>query len=99
MDNIEFDYKSIESSQDNSKFFYELPKPVEIKGRNGIEIIDKVYYNGLSPVFKLTFEDDSEYEFTGSHQLLINRDNQEIFVRVKDLIEGDDVVDYFPTGA
>jgi intein/homing endonuclease len=55
---------------------------------------NRIYYNGLSKVKKITFEDGKNYEFTENHPLLVNRNNQQVWVQVKDLVEGDDVVQF-----
>jgi ribonucleoside-diphosphate reductase alpha chain len=70
----------------------ELPTPIEIEGRHGVEIVTKVVYNGLKPTNKIEFEDGTIMYFTDNHRLLINRDGTERWAYVFELQDGDEIV-------
>jgi ribonucleoside-diphosphate reductase alpha subunit len=67
--------------------------PVLIVGPDGKdEEIISLYYNGEAEVDELTFEDGSVMSFTSNHRLLVQRENKKLWLSVKDLMEGDDIV-------
>ena len=83
------DYNQIEKQ--GIKKWFNIPRlNLEILG--GLGVSDKVYYNGLERVKRITFEDGNSYEFTYNHPLLVNRDGNEIWISVSELKEGDDIV-------
>lgn len=85
------DWKSIEEVGIPQR--YHFKKPIDVMSRHGGE--DKAvefYYNGYSELIELEFEDGTSYKFTPNHQLLVNRDGHEIWLRVDMLREDDDVV-------
>lgn len=84
------DWKSIEASRIPTKVL--LTKPQQIRTENGVEDVYEVHYNGVKSTVALTFEDGSTYEFTENHRLKVNRNGAGVWVFVKDLQEGDDVV-------
>lgn len=87
------DWKNIENTaESNTKV--ELNSALEISGREGIEKVTSVVYNGLKPVNTIEFEDGSIMNFTDNHRLLVLRDGIEQWVYVFELQEGDDIVQY-----
>lgn len=84
------DINSIESNK--TQGWYDLPNGFTLMGRDNPEDVTKVWYNGEAETYKIVFEDDSEYEFTGNHRLLVNRNGEEQWVYVRDIITGDAVV-------
>jgi hypothetical protein len=86
------DWKRIEET--NAVGFYDLAEPIGIVGPNGDrEEIIKLYYNGVAEVDELTFEDGSTASFTPNHRLLVNRNGDKIWLHVRDIEEGDDIVE------
>ncbi len=78
----------------NAIGFYDLEKPIGIVGPNGSpEEIIKLYYNGVAEVDELTFEDGTIASFTPNHRLLVNRGGNKIWLCVRDIEEGDDIVE------
>ena len=67
---------------------FALLKPVELKHSTAYEC----YYNGPAEVTLVEFEDGSSYEFTENHKLLVNKDGVELFLEIRDIVEGDYIV-------
>lgn len=85
------DWRHIEET--NAVGFYDV-EPIGIVGPNGEpEEIVKLYYNGVAEVDELTFEDGSVLSFTKNHRLLVNRNNEKLWLRVSELVEGDEIVE------
>jgi ribonucleotide reductase alpha subunit len=77
----------------NAIGWHELHEPFEVKTMEGIQRVDRVYYNGQSNnIFEIEFADGEKYKFTGNHLLLVNRNEHDCWVKVQDLQEGDDIV-------
>ena len=85
------DWRKIES-EDKVGVEITLNSPIEISGRKGVEIVEKVVYNGFKPVNTIIFEDGSQMNFTDNHRLLVNRNGKEEWVHVFELREDDDVI-------
>jgi hypothetical protein len=84
----DIDYENLYSMGLPQRF--ELIKPITLAGdRTAYE----VYYNGYTPLTNITFDDGSSFKFTENHTLLVNRDGKQTWVAVKDLNEGDDILD------
>jgi len=67
---------------------FAFTKPVALSD----SIAYECYYNGPQSVTEIEFEDGKVYRFTDNHKLLVNRDNREVWIEVKDLEENDDVI-------
>lgn len=67
---------------------FEFIKPIELAESVAYEC----YYNGPQSVTEIEFEDGKIYRFTENHKLLVNRNGNNIWVKVKDLIEDDDII-------
>jgi ribonucleotide reductase alpha subunit len=80
------DWQKVEESGVSQWIFLE---PFELPTLHSDDICNKIWYNGLQPVYKVTFEDDTYFEFTGNHQLLLTKHGFDIFTFVKDIQEGD----------
>ena len=91
LEQVGVDWQYIEETADPGTEV-ELPIPVEIEGRDGVEIVTKVIYNGLKPTNKIEFEDGTIMYFTDNHRLLVNRNKTEQWVYVYELQDGDDIV-------
>ncbi len=67
---------------------------ISVVGPDGKEdFITDIYYNGLSHVNELEFEDGSIVKLTDNHRLLVYRDGEKKWLHVWELEEGDDVVE------
>lgn len=66
-------------------------KDLSVPTLAGDRKVNGLWYNGVRPTFKITFEDGSEYSYTENHKLMVTRDGENIWVMVKDLQEGDDI--------
>lgn len=66
--------------------------PIKVNTRNGFIETDKIFYNGHVETLKIEMEDGEIFECSYNHKFLINRNNNEIWVRADELIEGDDIV-------
>jgi ribonucleoside-diphosphate reductase alpha chain len=85
------DYKNIE---ENEKIgWYDFENPISIPTRFGAKESKKIWFNGHKPVYEIEFEDGKIYKFTGNHQLLVNRNDEKLWVRVDEIQEGDDIVE------
>ena len=86
------DIKAIEEQGIPS--WYELPRPFYVKTLQGDQIVERIYYNGLSSdVYEVEFEDGKSYKFTGNHKLLVKRESFDVWVYVKDLKENDEIIE------
>jgi len=89
---LNFEFQKCQFS-DLNKRIYDLPQPIYVIGENGDELVEQVFYNGLSTIYKIIFEDNSEYGFTGDHKLLAHYPSREDdFIKVRNLSEGDEIV-------
>lgn len=85
------DWRSIEAESEPGATV-QLNSPIEITGRNGVEHVTSVVYNGLKPVNTIEFEDGTVMNFTDNHRLLVNRDGVEQWAYVFELEDGDDII-------
>lgn len=69
-----------------------LNNPITISGRDNVEVVSSVVYNGLQSLNTIEFEDGSTMNFTDNHRLLVNRNGAEQWVFVSELEDGDDIV-------
>jgi len=84
-------WQDIES---NNKIGFYYINPLAIVGPDGLEEqIQRIYYNGVSVVDEIEFEDGTKMSFTPGHRLLVNRRGIHTWVHVKDLNEGDEIVE------
>jgi ribonucleotide reductase alpha subunit len=84
------DWKSIEKT--NSKQWFVI-NPIEVLTKDGeYQKTEALFYNGHAQTYKIEMEDDTILEFTGNHQFLVNRHGEEVWIKVEDLLEGDDIV-------
>lgn len=91
LDEQGIDWKEIESTCEPGASI-KLNSPIQISGRNGVEQVTSVVYNGLKHVNTIEFEDGTVMNFTDNHRLLVNRNGTEEWVHVFELQEGDDIV-------
>lgn len=84
------DWKEIE--QTNEQHWIEFKNPIQVKTRFGLKTSDKIFYNGHKEIVTLELEDGTVMKYTENHKFLINRNGNEMWVEVKDLCEGDDIV-------
>lgn len=91
LDDQGINWKEIESTCEPGTAI-ELNSSVQISGRNGVEQVTSVVYNGLKPVNTIEFEDGTVMNFTDNHRLLVSRNGIDEWVYVFELKEGDDIV-------
>lgn len=73
--------------------WHELPEPFAVNTLDGQEMVERFFYNGVSSdVYEVEFEDGNTYKFTGNHQLLVSRGEFDVWVRVADLQETDEII-------
>lgn len=85
------DYEYIESNGLIGWYIFNTPLEVFDKENNLQESL-KVYYSGLRETLNIEFEDGFILNCTSNHKLLVNRNQDQIFVQAKDLKEGDDML-------
>ena len=72
--------------------WYEFKNPISVKTMDGYSISNKIYYNGHSEIINLEMEDGTNFKCSPEHKFLVNRDGENIWIKVKDLVEGDDII-------
>jgi ribonucleoside-diphosphate reductase alpha chain len=87
----DIDWKTIENSAEPGTEI-KLKDAIEISGKDGVELVESVIYNGLKPVNTVEFEDGTVMDFTDNHRLLVERDGVIDWVYVFDLEEGDNII-------
>ena len=87
------DYQLIEST--NEQQWIQFEKPISVKTFNGYEMVDQIKYNGLSEVYKIEMEDGSIFEATPNHKFRVKRNDNEMWVFVKDLLTTDEIINIF----
>jgi ribonucleoside-diphosphate reductase alpha chain len=71
-----------------------LKNKVSIQTMNGFIETDQIYYNGHKEVFAIEMEDGTVFEATENHRFLVNRGVERLWVRVDELVDGDDIVEF-----
>jgi ribonucleotide reductase alpha subunit len=84
------DTDKIES--DGEQVWIEFETPLYVETMNGIQESNRVFYNGQKEIYEIEFEDGNTYKMTGNHKLLVNRNNEQVWVRVDELNLDDDIV-------
>jgi hypothetical protein len=93
LEDNKIDWESIEKTNGKQWFIID---PIEVLTKDGeYQKTEGIHYNGHAETYKIEMEDGTVFEPTGNHQFLVNRDNEEIWVKVEDLLEGDDIVNIF----
>jgi intein/homing endonuclease len=72
--------------------WFNFEKPINVKTMDGFHSSNKIYYNGHAEIFKIEMEDGTVFQCSEEHMFLVNRNNQQLWVKVKDMIDGDDIV-------
>ena len=84
------DWEGIEKT--NGKQWFTI-NPIEVLTKDGeYQKTEAIYYNGHAETYKIEMEDNTILEFTGNHKFLVNRNNEKVWVKVEDLLEGDDII-------
>jgi ribonucleoside-diphosphate reductase alpha chain len=86
----EIDFKNIEKN--NVSQWFKFKNPIMVKTMDGFEESDKIYFNGKSKVIEIEMEDGYIFKCSEEHKFLVKRDNSNEWIKVKDLKEGDDIV-------
>lgn len=87
------DYVKLEES--NEQQWVEFKTPIKVKTYNGYEDVSQIKYNGHSEVYKIEMEDGSIFEATPNHKFRVKRGDTEIWVKVIDLLDTDDILNIF----
>jgi len=90
MDERNVDWREIEKT--SNPHWIKLESPVVVKTMNGDVATDKMYYNGHKEVFEIEMEDGEIFKATANHQFYVNRGAEQVWVRVDELEEEDDIV-------
>lgn len=70
----------------NEQRWFNLKDPVIVATEGGPQKSCRLFFNGYATVFKLVFEDSSEYKFTSNHRLKLLDGN---WISVSEMKEGD----------
>lgn len=74
--------------------WFNVKDGVTVTNRYGTEEhVTGLYYNGDSTVDEIELEDGTVLRCTPHHKFLVHRDGEKVWVSVKDLVEGDDIVE------
>lgn len=74
--------------------WFDMKDEITVKNMNGDdEEITGIYYNGDVPVDEIELDDGTLLKCTPEHRFLVNRGGKTQWVFVKDLREGDDIVE------
>jgi ribonucleoside-diphosphate reductase alpha chain len=78
--------------EDNNEQTWIPIKPLLVDTLDGPKLSDKIWFNGKQPTYEVTYEDGTSYEYTGNHELLVERDGVRVWTKVVDLRPDDDIV-------
>lgn len=74
--------------------WFDVDDNITVKNMNGEqEPVTGLYYNGDVVVDEIELEDGTVLKCTPDHKFLVHRDGKQVWVKVKDLQEGDDIVE------
>jgi ribonucleotide reductase alpha subunit len=83
-----------EKEKFNEPHWITLDSKVSVQTMNGFVETDQIYYNGHKEVFAIEMEDGTVFEATENHRFLVNRGVERFWVRVDELVDGDDIVEF-----
>lgn len=89
MNNINVD--EVESEK-NGGVWFNFEKPLSVKTMVGYHLSNKIYYNGHTEIYNIEMEDGSIFKCSSEHKFLVEREGQQIWIKVKDMVEGDDII-------
>ena len=89
MNNINVD--EVESEEMGGVWF-NFEKPISVKTMDGYHLSNKIYYNGHTEIYNIEMEDGTIFKCSSEHKFLVERENQQIWVKVKDMVDGDDII-------
>jgi len=90
LDDQGFDITRIES---NEPHWINLETPIEVDTLNGVDVCERIWFNGKQDTISIEFEDGNIYTYTPNHKLLVSRiDGTTEWVRVDELQENDEIV-------
>lgn len=77
----------------NEPHWIYLHTPVAVDTLNGVDVCERIWFNGKQETMDIEFEDGNIYTYTLNHKLLVSRiDGTTEWVRVDELQEGDKIV-------
>ena len=89
MNNIDID--DIEREKIGGIWF-DFETPIMVKTMDGYHQSNKIYYNGHAEIYNIEMEDGSIFKCSSEHKFLVNRENQKMWVKVKDMVDDDEIV-------
>lgn len=87
----DIDVDSIEVEKDGGIWF-DFKNPINVKTMDGYSTSNKIYYNGHAEIFDIEMEDGTHFKCSSEHKFLVNRNGENVWVKVKDLLEKDDII-------
>ena len=87
----DIDVEKIESN-DVGGIWFDFKKPIKVKTMEGFSESTKIYYNGHTEIFKIEMEDGNIFKCSSEHMFLVNREGNNVWTKVKDMINGDDII-------
>lgn len=91
---LENDVDVFELEKTNNKQWIEINN-IEVKTLNGFVETDSIYYNGIVETLQIEMEDGTIFTCSENHRFLVDRNGIYEYVKVEDLLEGDDIVNIF----
>lgn len=72
--------------------WFNFEKPLSVKTMDGYHLSNKIYYNGHTEIYNIEMEDGSIFKCSSEHKFLVEREGQQIWIKVKDMVDGDDII-------
>ena len=85
------DWESIEKTIEQQ--WISLKEPLKVPTRNGEKDVFRVLYNGQVETLAIEMEDGEIFECSYNHKFLVNRNDEQVWVRADNLKENDDIVE------
>ena len=72
--------------------WFDFSKEINVRTMDGFSKSDKIYYNGHTEIYEIEMEDGTYFKCSSEHKFLVNRNDEQLWIKVKDLEDGDDIV-------
>jgi hypothetical protein len=79
-------------SEKTGGVWFNFEKPLSVKTMDGYHLSNKIYYNGHTEIYNIEMEDGAIFKCSSEHKFLVEREGQQIWIKVKDMIDGDDII-------
>ena len=76
----------------NGGVWFNFKNPINVKTMDGYSQSDKILYNGHTEIYNIEMEDGYIFKCSSEHMFLVNRDDENVWVKVKNILEGDDII-------